>query len=109
MSHDDHYLRLVDHQRNLLNKSVPRGHLKASRKHPFTFPVATALGDSLEALSQQSNGLHMQLSGAALQYLMFGHRVCLMELCSGSLFIGVGMQHLDSVKGQGWAHVFPLG
>ena len=51
----------------------------------------------------------VQMTGAALQYLMFGHRICFMELCSGRLFVGVGMHAISSVDTNEWRSLFPCG
>ena len=69
----------------------------------------TFLGDALEGLSKTARGLEVALSGAALQYLMFGHRVCFMEICSGRMFVGQGFQAVHPVPDGEIECAFPLG
>ena len=54
--------------------------------------MSTYMGNTLESWTKASGGRRFDLSGTALQYLMFGHRVALMELFSGNLLVGGGCQ-----------------
>ena len=49
-----------------------------------------------------------ELKGAALQYLLLGHRVSFMELFSGSLFVGVRTRGLRPCMPLGWGEIYPL-
>lgn len=66
-------------------------------------------GRVLEKVSQLSRGKTIEIASAALQYLMFGHRIAFLVLFRGKILLTVGVRAMSLHASIGWDQVHPLG
>ena len=52
----------------------------------------------MEEWLKQAKGRWLELTGYALQYLMFGHRIALMEVFSGTVYVSAGVKSIQHIK-----------